>query len=231
MLATIENHTHHHTFRHGDIANGGLVAAGLTHGQDEVETHEASKLSTTITIAFGLKRKEFDVRSADTLRSIMSEDRYHQMLSQYNAERWIDLDFMAEIRDSIPQRYLVFARVEDTSQSRTSNCSRRKKKKKKDKDGNETDEDEEGPDFYNLWREVTRTAVISADVFDLAQDIIVWSGTREEQTSDSYSYETTSYVTAYDFLEIYPYPDYPSWHKTYINSIKSLVLHMPHKSD
>jgi len=231
MLAPIENHTHHYTFTHSDIVRGGVVAAGLTDSRFDMKAEASSDFSSALTGAFYTQRKEFQVRSAESLQDFMSAERYQQMMNQYKTERWIHLDIMAEIREHISERYVMFARVEDTSQSRSTSCSLRKKKKKKDKDGNETDEYEDGPDVYDLYRYSTRSAEISADVFDLAQDIIVWSGTREESTGYSRSYETDHYVVDGNYVASYPYPDYPSWHSTFESSIEDLVLHMPHRSD
>lgn len=138
---------------------------------------------------------------------------------------------MAEIRDKAPERYVLFARLEGISEYRSSNCYKRKKKKKKDEDGMETDEYEDTPDVYDVYRSSERSAIVSMDVFDLAQDIIVWSGTRDASSSNDQSYKTGSYVGEYDYQDIYPYPDYPSWYITMKNSARGLAIHMPHKND
>ena len=231
MLNPISNHTKHYSFTHTDAARGGLMVAGLSDNRNQFDDLPADEWSAALSGAIEGERAEFSVRSGESLRPLLGDRAYGDMLQQYNDERWIGLETLAIIRNLIPERYVILARIDDTSQYKSSSCSERKKKKKKDEDGKDTDEDEDGPTIYDICRTAHRSAVISVDVFDLAQDIIVWSGTRDESTISNKCYTSDEYIGEYQSKDTYRYPSYPSWFSTFKNSAKDLAVHMPHETD
>lgn len=231
MLTPITDHTQHYSFTYGDVVSGGVIVGGLTDSSSDRKWDEEVDWSASVSDGISKEREQYVVRGDGAVQEVLGIDDYSQMLSQYRTERWIDIRFMAKIRESLPERYVVLATIDRVGEGQSSYCSKRKKKKKKDEDGNDTDEDEDGPDIYDITRSSGRTATVSADVFDLAQDIIVWSGTREASVGRSNQYESSHYVGDYSYLETFPYPSYPSWFFAFKTSAKGLAIHMPHKSD
>ena len=231
MLNPISDHTKHYSFTHHGAVNGGLLVGGVVESFEGVDIVAAVENAQPVANAFGSERKQFTVNSAAALRDLLGDDVYRTVLQRYDQERWVDPQILAKIRDNLPQRYVAFARVEEISERRSSSCYKEKKKKKKDKDGKETDEYEDGPDKYGVSRSSQRTAKISVDVFDLAQDIIVWSGTRDNLEMNSEYYDSRVYVGEDSYLSRYPYPAYPSWYATYYGTARGLAVHFPHKSD
>lgn len=231
MLNPISDHTKHYSFTHTDAARGGLLVAGLSDSRDQFDDLPSDEWSAAVSGAIEVERADFTVRSGESLKPLLGDRSYGHMLQQYNDERWIGLETMATIRDLIPERYVILASIDDTNQYKSSSCSARKKKKKKDEDGNDTDEDEDGPTIYDICRTAKRSAVISADVFDLAQDIIVWSGTRDASIITQNCYTSEEYIGDYERRDTYRYPRYPSWFSTFKNSASGLAVHMPHETD
>jgi hypothetical protein len=207
------------------------MIAGLSATRDQFDDLDSSEWSAAVSDAIETQRSEFKVRSGESLSPLLGNRSYDHMLQQYDDERWIGLETMAALRDLIPERYVILASIDNTNEYRSSSCYEREKKKKKDEDGNDTEEDEDGPTVYDVCRKSKRSAVISADVFDLAQDIIVWSGTRDASMSKENCYETDEYIGEYDRRDSFRYPRYPSWFSTFENSASGLAVHMPHETD
>ncbi len=230
-LNPITNHTKHYSFTHPDVINGGIMVVGATEYGEDADPQLSVNVTASIARGLSFKRKKFEVKDARPLRGLIEDEVYHQALEQHRRERWIEPELMSRIRDSIKERYIVFAQVTRVGEYNDSSCHKYEKKKKKDKDGNETDEYEDGPDEYGVSRYATRISEISMDVFDLAQDIIVWSGTREGSLMKSEYYKTDHYVGDYSYTYEYPYPDYPTWSSTFAQVSSELAIHFPHKSD
>ena len=240
-LNPITNSTHHYSFTHPDILKGGILTAGLVESHTIVDPLKASDSARALMYAIKSERDEFSVGSPESLNQAMNEARYHAALEQYKNERWVDTDLLNDIRQNLPERYVMFARIEDTYEYTSSYSSKREKKKKEeDKDSEEKsdaddqeeqEEEEEEEDIYDTSRSSSRGATISADVFDLAQDIIVWSGTRRDSVMRTERYVSNHYVGENSYTAIYPYPDFPSWLTTFEESARGLVVHFPHKTD
>jgi hypothetical protein len=242
MLNPITGHTKHYSFTYADVVRGGVVIGGLTLNPVDSESIEVAfegsieeeNFSNAIKFAIKSKRAEYSVRSAESLISFMGNEGYAKMIEQYQNERWIDFATMAEIRDQIPERYVMLAQVESTDQYLESSVFLHDKEKKdEDEYGSDEGDDaeevdnEEELDVCTVSRKAWRVATLSSDVFDLAQDIIVWSGTREGREYNSEEYETD----CYEDLDAYPYPDFPSWYRTFGDSASGLSVHLPHKKD
>lgn len=261
-LNPISNHTIHHAFNHQDIATGGILIAAVVDRYDEINIEESLEITERAKEQFKSERKEFDVSSArpffgqlsqpnaenkpivvtlgDSFSANVnlpqveniSETYYREMLEMYQRERWISPELLAKVRDSVPQRFLLMARIEDTSQGKSSSCSVRyeytEQKKREEKSGEEEDYDEIK---YQLTRSASRYAEISVDVFDLAQDIIVWSATNDSGASHSNSYKTHYNINDHESRDEFPYPGYPSWYSAYYNTFYAFAVHLPHASD
>lgn len=230
-MTKITDHTHHPTYTYQDIVDGGVLVVGMVDVDKRFVLDDAVDNISPLKKAIQTGRRDYKLSSGFGLAERLGEDLVSDMLVRYKTERWIGNEAMAAIRAAFPERYLLLARLEDTNESRSTSCYKKKKPKKKDKDGNETDEEVEGPDKYSVLRMKRRGAKISIDVFDLAQDIIVWSGTHNSSVSESLSYETTVWVGDDTFVETFPYPDYPSWESAYQNTARGHVIHMPHSGE
>ena len=259
-LNPITNHTQHYAFNYQDMSRGGILVAAVVDRYGEIDIEESLEITERAQRQFKSERKEFDVASArpffgqfsnlSSNRAITvtlgnnhysgnlplvesSKDSYYlRMLEMYQRERWISPELLAKVRDSVPQRFLVMARIEDTSQAKSSSCSVRsaytEQKKREKKSGEEEDYDEVK---YQLTRYASRNAEISVDVFDLAQDIIVWSATNSSGASRANSYETDYEISEDESRGEFPYPRYPSWYSAYYNTFYAFAVHLPHERD
>ena len=230
-LTKVTDHTQHPTYTYQDISDGGILILGLVNSGGEVNLtriiHRAEYLQGSVL----KKRKKYKVSPRSDFANKLGDNMFLSIMENYRNERWITLDMMAAIREQYLDRYIFIARIENTYQRRNTSSYKKDKPKKKDKNGNKTNEDVDGPDKYGVTRSKIRGAIISADVFDLAQDIIVWSGTRDATVTASKTYETKVYVSSNNYTKTFPYPDYPSWRSTFKNSIEGLVTHMPHSKE
>lgn len=261
-LNPITNQTKHYTFNYQDVSSGGVLVAAVVDRYQEIDIVESIEISERVQRQFKSERKELDVSSARPffskfvtsehsgtneivvklggerysgnlpLTAEVGQNYYQEMMEMYQRERWISPELLEQVREAVPQRFLVMARIENTSQDRSSSCSVRsaytEQKEREEKSGEEEDYDEIK---YQITRYSSRYAEISIDVFDLAQDIIVWSATNDSGASRSNSYKSDYNVDDGEQEYEFPYPGYPSWYSAYYNTFYAFAVHLPHKSD
>lgn len=245
-LNPLTNQTKHYSFNYEGVSNGGLVVAGVVGKYQELDASESIEISQKAQRVFKQERDEFDVQSAEAMVGSISislkgdglsviqigKHDYRQIMEMYQRERWVKPELLSIIREATLQRFAVFARIDDTSESQSSYCGVREayeKQQKREEESGEQEDYEE--DKYYVSRSSSRYATISIDVIDLAQDIIVWSATGDGSVTYSESYNTNAEVGEYEYLDSFPYPDYPSWSSAYRDSFYGFAVHLPHESD
>jgi len=186
-LNPITNQTKHYTFNYQDVSSGGVLVAAVVDRYQEIDIVESIEISERVQRQFKSERKELDVSSARPffskfvtsehsgtneivvklggerysgnlpLTAEVGQNYYQEMMEMYQRERWISPELLEQVREAVPQRFLVMARIENTSQDRSSSCSVRsaytEQKEREEKSGEEEDYDEIK---YQITRAATR---------------------------------------------------------------------------